>query len=842
MQKRFPIYREEKTILSKDGSSLPVHLNSFVGREQEIEAICTLLRQPEIRLLTLIGTGGVGKTRLSLQVATQLASEFQEQVYFISLMEISDPTLVIPTIAKTLGLQELGTQPIIELLKAFLQEKQLLLLIDNFEHMIEAAPALAHLLGACTGLKVLATSREVLRVSGEHTFPVLPLALPDLSLPPDKETLLRYPAITLFLERTRTILPEFTLNDENSRTVAEICVHLDGLPLAIELAVPRLKLLSPQMLLERLDHRLQVLTYGMRDAPGRQQTLENTLDWSYRLLNQREQQLFRHLSVFVGGCTLQAVEATCKLAGYQQEKDLILEGVASLLDKSMLYHSPDETEEPRLFLLSTIREYGLQHLATSGETERVQWAHATYFLALAEEAEPELKGPHPRHWLERLEREHDNLREALCFLIAQGQSTTNKGTEMALRMSKALERFWVIGGHVKEGRDLLTQALRPHTTGVSPAIRGSALLIISALARYQGDFSYAAAACEESLAIFRALHDAPGIAGSLYRSGYVAWMRGDPDTARERYEESLAVAHGDLSRDARSETLYCYASMAFFQRDALKARRLIEESLAISRELDDQYNIASALSILGWVSLLQEDITTARRLQEESLAAGRELGNQRGIAHTLSALGEIAYMMEDFALANDCYEESLAIIMRLDDRWVIAIYLEGQAKVAAAQGEAIWAVQLLSTAAALRQSTGASMTPLESTVHEEVLTTLRDLLDAQTFAATWAAGQRMTPEQAVAARHRANQTTPRPALEKPPALSILPPRMLHDDLTQRERDVLRLVALGLTDAQVAERLVISRRTINFHLTSIYRKLQVSSRSAATRYVLEQHLF
>jgi len=836
------IYREGKTTASKDRLSLPVQLTPFIGREQEITAVCELLKRPEIRLLTLIGTGGVGKTRLGLQVATRLSKDFADQVYFISLMETSDPELVIPTTAKTLGLQELGNRPLLEHLKAFLKEKHLLMLLDNFEQVIEAAPTLVDLLGACPGLKILVTSRAILRISGEHTFLVPPLALPNLARLSKKEEILQYPAIILFLERARTIIPEFSLNEENSYIIAEICIHLDGLPLAIELAVPSLKLLSPKMLLQRIHHRFQILTHGMRDAPGRHQTLQNMLEWSYRLLNPREQQLFRSLSIFVGGCTLQAIETIWELTGYPQAKKLVLEGVASLLDKSMLSCSNQETEEPRLHLLRTLREYGLQQLALTGELEQIQWAHARYYLALAEEAEPELKGPQPRLWLERLQREHENLREALCFLIAHGENETSMGTEMALRLGKALERFWMIGGHVKEGHDLLERALK-RSWGVPSSIRGHALCILGILARYQGDYHAAEAACEESLAIFRELDDPLGIANSLYRLGYVAWMRGDSGMARTYYEESLAISGREQCRDARSETLYYFAYLAFFQRDARMARLLIEESLDLSRGLGDQYNIATALNLLGWVSLLQGDITAARTLQEESLTASRELGNQRGIAHALSALGEIASLMGDFAQACERYEEGLVLLMRLDDRLTVAIYLEGLARVAVAQGEAIWAVHLLSAAQALRQIMGASMsTPLEKDGRERTLSTLHDLLDEHVFAAAWAEGQAMSPEQVIAARHRSTQVTPPSPVEKAPVMSIPPPHSLHDDLTQRERDVLRLVAQGLTDAQVAERLVISRRTVNFHLTSIYRKLQVSSRSAATRYVLECNLF
>jgi predicted ATPase/DNA-binding CsgD family transcriptional regulator len=830
------ITREGKTTAaSHTRPPVPVPLTSFIGREQEIASICALLRRPEIRLLTLSGTGGVGKTRLSLQVAACLRKDFADQIYFVSLMEISDPALVIPTIAWTLGLEEVGSRPLLEHVQAFLKERRMLLLLDNFEQVVDAAPVLAELLQACPDLKVLATSRAVLHISGEHIFAVSPLALPDAALLPLTEDLDRYPAITLFSERARAVLPDFLLNKENRAIVAAICIHLDGLPLAIELAVPRLRVLSPKMLLERLSHLLQVLTHGMRDAPTRQQTLLNTLEWSYRLLNPHEQRLFRFLSIFVGGCTFSALETAWDLAGHGQEENALLEGVTSLLDKSMLYRSTREAEEPRLLLLRTVREYGRQCLSHTGELAQAQWAHATYYLRLAEEAEPALKGPQPRPWLELLQREHDNLREALCFFIAQG-------AEMALRMGKALERFWIIGGHVKEGRDLLEQALKADQNA-SAAIRGHALCILAALARYQGDFQAATAACEESLSIFRGLDDPVGIAGSLYRLGYVAWTRGDAATARAYYEESLLIAQGEACRDERSEALYCFASLAFFECDTRLARLLIDESLALSQALNDSYNITAALSLLGWIVLLQGDCAHARALQEESLQAARAVGNQRSIAHILSALAEIAYRTDDFEQACAYYEESLTIILKLDDRWILAVYLEGLARTAVALGESIWAVQILSAVDALRRIIGASMTaPLEKDVRERTQATLHERLGKHAFATAWAEGQAMSPEQVVVARHCTLHVAPISSAEKRPAMKMLRGRSLHDDLTQRERDVLCLVAQGLTDAQVAEQLVISPRTVNFHLTSIYRKLQVSSRSAATRYVLEQQLF
>ncbi|HEY6409115.1 MAG TPA: NB-ARC domain-containing protein, partial [Ktedonobacteraceae bacterium] len=349
--------------------NLPAQLSPLIGREQEVASACALLRKPEVRFLTLTGTGGVGKTHLGLQIATDLVNDFAEGVCFVSLVPISDPDLVIPIIAETLGLRESGDQPVIERLSAFLLEKCLLLFLDNFEQVIHAAPALTELLGRCLFLKVLVTSREVLRVRGEQEFPVLPLALPNLACLPAPEAVSQYAAVALFLQRVRSVQPDFQLTPDNVRTIAAICIHLDGLPLALELAAALLRFLSPQALLARLEHRLQILTQGLRDVHTRQQTLRNTLQWSYDLLNAREQRLFRRLSVFVGGCTLQAIESMCATLDGGTAAVSLLDGVASLIDKSMLQPSRQEGEEPHLAMLETMREYGIECLTASGELE-----------------------------------------------------------------------------------------------------------------------------------------------------------------------------------------------------------------------------------------------------------------------------------------------------------------------------------------------------------------------------------------------------------------------------------------------------------------------------------------
>lgn len=437
--------------------NLPAQLTLLIGREREVAAACLLLRRPEVRLLILTGTGGVGKTRLALQIATELLADFADGVCFVSLAPISDADLVVPTIAQTLGLKEIPGQPLLALLKTSLSEKHLLFLLDNFEQVAAAAPQLSELLIACPHLKILVTSRAALYLRGAHEFPVPPLALPDLARLPESETLSHIAAVALFLQRAWASEPDLQLTAANARAIAEICVRLDGLPLAIELAAARSKLLPPQALLARLDQPLAVLTSRALDVPTRQRTLRNTILWSYQLLDDWEQKLFRRLCIFVGGCTLGAVEAICNSLDDAVGMLPILDGVASLIDKSLLRQTEQESQEPRLMMLETIREYGLECLALGGEMEIVRRTHAHYYLALAEEAEQELGGPQQVGWLEQLEREHDNLRAAMRWSLEQGKARDN--LEMAWRLGNALRWFWQRRGHLNEGRIFLERAL-----------------------------------------------------------------------------------------------------------------------------------------------------------------------------------------------------------------------------------------------------------------------------------------------------------------------------------------------------------------------------------------------
>src|SRR5262245_1471679 len=549
--------------LDSRSHNLPVQPTPLIGRERVSAAACALLRRAEVRLLTLTGPGGTGKTRLGLQVAADLLEDFEDGVFFVPLAAIRDSALVASSIARTLRLQERAGQVLLDSLKESLQDKQMLLVLDNFEQVVAAAPLVAELLAACPRLKCLVTSRVVLRLSGEHEFPVPPLELPDPRHLPAVETLSQYAAVALFIQRALAVKPDFQVDNANAPAVAEICVRLDGLPLAIELAAARLKLLPPQAILARLGRRLELLRGGARDVPDRHQTLRQAIAWSYDLLEAGEQALFRRLAVFARGCTLEAAGAVCH-AGHDHAAGPgpsleMLDGVASLVDKSLLRQQEQASGEPRFRMLETIREYGLECLTASGEEPGVRRAHADYYLALVEAAEPALTGPEQATWLERLGAEHDNLRTALQWAEESGEA------EIGLRLAGALCQFWLMHSHLREGQERLARLLGLAEAAPRTAARAKARTRAGHLADNLSDYEAAHTFFEESLAIRRVLGEKGGIAAALNDLGWVAWHRND-------YPASRALS---------------------------------EESLAIWRELGDKAGIATSLHNLGWVAYYQ---------------------------------------------------------------------------------------------------------------------------------------------------------------------------------------------------------------------------------------------
>ena len=812
-----------------------------------------------------------------------MRGDFSDGACFVSLAPIHDADLVFPTIVQALELFPVGARSLLKYLQAALREQHLLLVLDNFEHVVVAAPLLVELLAACPGLKLLVTSREVLHVRGEHTFVVLPLALPDAKRLPDIQILLRYGAVALFVERAQEVQPTLQFTEANGPLIADICQRLDGLPLALELAAARLKLLPLQALRERLEHRLSVLTGGPRDLPARQQTLYNTIAWSYDLLSDEEQRLFHLLSVFVGGCTLEAVESVYGALG--GEKAQVLDGVTSLLDKHLVHQAGQNNGEPddrRLLMLETIREYGLEALTASGEREAVRQAHAGYYLRLAEEAEAYLYGAEQGRWFDWLEREHDNLRAVLAWALEQAAEKLR--IEIALRLAGALERFWAAHGHLREGLNFLEKALAS-SEGVTPLVRAKAHNCAGWLALRQGEYEQAEALCEESLKLYRET-EGIGTVRALYRLGMIASARGNNSRARARLEESLALARevGDTGRvayallslgsvligqgehtrtwalleeslalfrevsdtEGMAWSLYFLGRVRFAQGDTMSARSLAEESLALCREMKHQDGLARALDLLGQCALHQGEASRAQALFEESLALFRLLGEQRNIAWSLLRVTRAAGQ-GDNAAAFARYEESLALFREVDDTGGLASYLKEWAELVARQGEAVWAVRLWGAAESLHEVSGPHdvfILPGKDTDDEQLMAAARTQLGEQAFAQALAEGQMMTPEQALAIRGEPLLPDRTPTKSDMKARTYTrqrpSPTSLHG-LTEREVEVLRLVARGLTDAQIAETLVISPRTVNAHLRSIYNKLGITSRNAATYFALEHQL-
>src|SRR6266496_2249665 len=671
-------------------NNLPLQLTSLVGREQEAAAAWALLQSPKVRLLSMIGTAGVGKTRLALQVATDLAESFVDGVFFVSLAPVRDTELVLSTIAQTLGIRVTGSQSFLELLKTYLQDKHCLLLLDNFEQVVGAAPLLADLLEACPNLKVLVTSREVLRLRAEHQFSVPPLALPDRKRLPDDRALADVPAVDLFLQRAQAIRPDFQLTPGNADAIAMICIRLDGLPLAIELAAARVKWLAPEALLAWLDRRLQLLTGGARKLPARQQTLRNTLKWSYDLLSAEEQRLFRLLAVFMGGCQLEAVEAVSRTLG--DGTIPIWHGVSSLIDKSLLQPMDQEGEGPRLIMLETIREYGLERLAAHGEEEATREAHAAYYLRLSEEAEQSPFGAVHTLWLQRLEREYDNLLAALRWSLEPGES--GHRLVLALRMVEVLTEFWILHGHFGKVRVFLEQALA-RSKGVMVPVRAKALAAASYVALNQGDLDWATTLCEENLALSRKLGDTAGIAGILAQEGLIAQMRDDLDTAYSMGEEAVSLARETGDRFLIADVLHDLAWVRLMRGEYTRACAMYEECLAVFREMDHKPGIAASLHQLALALFLSlgdhERITS---LLDESFEIWKGIDSPNGIAVWSYLAGHVALYQGDAAQARTLLEESVTLYNEMGDRWHSARSLSGSARVEAIQGNYAAAVTL----------------------------------------------------------------------------------------------------------------------------------------------------
>ncbi len=725
-------------------SNLPVARTGLVGRQKDVAAAKELLLRQDVRLVTVTGPGGIGKTRLAMEVAGGLVENFPGGIHFVPLSPVRNPDLIPALIVQTLGIHEAGGKPPLEVLKKELRDSVLapmLIVLDNFEHLVQAAPTVAELLVMGSSLKILVTSRSALRVYGEHEFPVPALALPDSRSLPSIDALSQYSAVALFVERAIAAKPDFELTPENATAVVEICVRLDGLPLAIELAAARIKVLSPASLRTRLESRLQLLTGGARDLPLRQQTLRAAIDWSYDLLTPAEQRLFCRLSVFAGGYTLEGVEAVCDTKG-----DLgldLLDGMASMVDKSLVQQVEAVKGESRFVMLHTIREYAMEKLEASGEKAQTKRAHAAYCLVLAEEEATEHCGAEGPGWMERFTIEHDNFRAALEWLTETGDA------DWGLRLGAALFRFWEAGEYLTEGRDRLGKLL--NLAGAAGPTKAAARAFFAAgvLAGVQGDYASGDALFRQSLEIARQMRDQQSIAVSLNALAVMARDRGEVAMARSLFEENLVLWREMGDRQAVARSLSNLANVFKLQGDYERARSLYAECLSIFQELRDRTGIAWSTNYLGDVARDQGDSAAARTLYEQSLTIFRELDDRWGIAGTLADLGSLAREGGNYPAAHSLYRESIRNFQRLEHKRGIARLLECFACSAAAQMEAERSLRLAGAAAALRQNIGAPLTPAEQVKLEASLESARQALSNTTGTTAWLEGWATPVDKAV---------------------------------------------------------------------------------------------
>ncbi len=766
--------------------NLPTPPTPMIGRERELERLQDLLLDPGVRLVTVTGPGGIGKTRLALEAAWQAAEDFADGVCFVSLAAIRDPQLVMPTIARTLEVDEVAGRPMGEVLGQALRERELLLVLDNLEQVVEASGDLGSLLAACPRLTILATSREPLRLRAEHIVATPPLAVPPLGQRGalghgEARYVERYEAVTLFAERARAARPDFVLTDANASAVAALCTRLDGLPLAIELAAARSRHLTPAELVTRWERPLPLLTGGPRDLPERQRTLRNAITWSHDLLSPEEQALFRRLAVFAGGFTLEAAEWVCLLSN--DDKTTIAEGVWALVDKSLLRRDDVPHGETRFGMLETIREYGLEQLVTSDEEVTIRDAHTAFFLSLAEEAEPELTGPRQGDWFDLLELEHDNLRTALSWALNRREAN------VALRLGAALGRFWMARGYLTEGRTWLERALATENPTPLP-LRAAALMAAGSLAEHQndygpaerlheealaawrqlgnrqrtaaalsslgnvshdrGDYGRAMGFHEEALAVCRDIDDSWGVARALNNLGAVAYYQGFYDQAEVLWTEALSVMRRIGDSRSECQLLNNLGAVALQRENLAQAAALHEESLALRRRLGDTQGMASSLINLGEVAQLSGNLKRAAALLQEGAALMRDLGDERQTAIALLALGHVTREQGDAAQGAELIRESMALLHRTGDRFGLAGALEGLAGTLTEVGRSELAAHLFAAAAAVREATGAAREVPAQAVYDRDLAATRTALGEAAFASAWATGWALTMEEAIA--------------------------------------------------------------------------------------------
>jgi predicted ATPase/DNA-binding SARP family transcriptional activator/DNA-binding CsgD family transcriptional regulator len=797
--------------------NLPPPRTSFVGREREMIEVKRSLSTT--RLLTLTGAGGSGKTRLAIEVVRDLVGSYADGVWLIELAPLADPELVPQAVAGALGAQEQSGRPLLESLLDTLGDKEMLLLLDNCEHLIDAMARLTtDLLHCCPRTRVLATSRERLGVIGELTWPVPSLSVPGAEEAPTVEEIEGYESARLFVDRASMGHPGFELTPENALAVAQVCARLEGMPLAIELAAARIGMLSVGQISERLDHSLNVLTRSGRTANHRHRTLRSTLDWSYGLLGEPEQALLGKLSAFAGGFTLEAAESVGARGGIEVAE--VLELITILVEKSLVVAEESWERGARYRLLEPVRQYAGEKLAASGDAEVVRSRHAEFFLALAEEAEPQLKGPHQVEWLDRLETEHDNLRAALSWALG-------RELDLGARMAGALCLFWYTRGYLSEGRTYLEAVVS--LDALPASVRARVLDGLGWIAEPQGDYERARVAYEESLKLYRRSGDKRGVANALGDLGSLVLDRGDYEQATALLEESLML-HRELGRgEDIIGILDSLGVLASAKGDPERSISYFSEALVLSRGSGNVRRTAVSLGNLGLTMLVHGDPAQATVVLDESLVLFREIGDNSNIAIGLLHATLAALAQGDYGRVRVLSEESLELLQRAGDRQHIADCLEIMAGGAGVRGRAHRAARLWGAAEALREEIGVPLQPENLQLLEPYIAAARRSLGEVAWQAALAEGRAMTPERAIG--YALSPEEPAPPLPDSR-------RSGRDSagLTPREEEVATLVARGLTNREIALELSISEHTVATHVTKILKRLGLNSRSRLSAWV------
>lgn len=859
-------------------NNLPVQPTPFIGRAELVKSATGALRHGASRLLTLVGPGGAGKTRIGLQIAAGLVDEFEDGVFLVGLSPVMDPELVAPAIAQTLHVKELSGRPIADILKEHLHNKHILLVLDNFEQVAPASLLVSDLLNTCPDLRIVVTSRAALRIYGEEQIQVPPMSLPESVEHLSPESLRKYEAIELFVERAQAVKPDFALTEENTPYVVDICRQLDGLPLAIELAAARTRVLSLHAICSRLSDKLGLLTQGPRDLPARQQTLRGTIQWSYELLDEEERALLRRTAVFVRGCTLAAMEEVSGWPGGRIPRSpgpgdvpvphsCVLDLATSLADKSLL-RSEESLGEPRFSMLSTIREFMLERLVESGEEQEIRRRHAGYFLSLAETAEPFIKSGVRQAWIEQLHVEHNNLVAALEWCQSERGER-----ETGLRLAGALHWFWYFKGYLAEGREWLERALATEAGRAPTQAVARALDAAGRLAMLQNDREAAGSRLAQAIDLWRRLGARQGLAYSLSSMGIatVFWNESADGVQMLTEAEALFRHVGDRWGLAFSLDLQAEAHVLLGDLD--EGMRCYQGSLALFRHLADSWGVAAELGELARLDIRRGNYAEARAKLEESLSSGRLAGDRWNTAHCLRSLGDVAYCLGDMAQAHARYEEAIDHYRSLGDQMRRAACIRSLGHVARRQGDVAnaralylhslgvaseigalptlaWcfsaiaglcgeygdperAATLFGASRTLANLTGAFIPPADKVRYEDDLNAVRSYLGEQRFEELFAAGEALSRENATEEAHMAVYVPLGNEPEQPVA-SPANPAGLND----REMEVLRLVAAGVSNAHVAEQLALSPHTVQAHLYSIFSKIGATSRDEVIGYAGE----